>query len=108
MASSFVQPVQAPVHLSAKSWLSSLVNKSVHSTVYTSMSVTKVLLVEDEPNWLKIFEILVASHTNKFFDYVHGANLASAIEAIKTEQFGLILLDLMLPDSQPINTIQTI
>lgn len=69
---------------------------------------TKVLMVEDDPNWLKIFQTLVGSATDELFDYVHVADLASAVQALRSTTFGLIFLDLMLPDSQGGNTIDVV
>ena len=69
---------------------------------------TKVLMVEDDPNWLKIFQTLVGRSTDELFDYVHVGDLASAIREIRSQSFGLIFLDLMLPDSQSINTIDIV
>lgn len=72
------------------------------------MKKTKVLLVEDDLNWLKIFHTLIGPSTDEFFEYVHVPDLASAVAAISTGDFGLILLDLMLPDSQALHTIQVV
>ena len=70
------------------------------------MNLIKVLLVEDDPNWLKIFQILVGKETQEIFEYTHVVDLAFALTAIKDNQFNLIMLDLMLPDSQALNTIK--
>lgn len=70
------------------------------------MTRTSVLIVEDDFNWLRIFQTLVANATSELFDYVHVTDLKNALEAVKNNKFGLILLDLMLPDSHANNTIQ--
>lgn len=71
------------------------------------MSVTKVLIVEDDQNWLDIFFALVGDETKDLFEYVHVKDLATALSTAKKDSFGLILLDLMLPDSEAVNTIKT-
>jgi DNA-binding response OmpR family regulator len=70
------------------------------------MICTKVLIIEDDLNWLDIFYTLVGNDTKELFEYVHVGDLASAL-SIKKDSFGLIILDLMLPDSEAENTIKT-
>ncbi len=70
------------------------------------MSITKVLIVEDDPNWLDIFYTLVGNDTKDLFEYTHAGDLRTALSAVKEGSFGLILLDLMLPDSEALGTIQ--
>ncbi len=72
------------------------------------MSPTKVLMVEDDYNWLKIFQILVGDKTKELFEYVHVSDLKTAIAVLQQDQFGMILLDLLLPDSYALNTIQVV
>lgn len=71
------------------------------------MQLLKVLVVEDNPGWLRIFQILVGELTSDLFEYVYVTTLADTLEAVEREEFKLILLDLMLPGSHATNTIQT-
>ena len=70
------------------------------------MDRTKILFIEDDKNWLRIFQINVGEHTKNLFDYVCVDTLADAFSAIEKNKFGMILLDLMLPDSHATNTIE--
>lgn len=71
------------------------------------MSRTKILIVEDDIDWLQIFYSLVGDAMQDVFEYVHASDLTSALALAKMEKFGLILLDLMLPDSYAIETVET-
>lgn len=66
----------------------------------------KVLVVEDDPVCIKIFKNIVESETKDIFDYLFIDNLTNALEIIKNNEIALILLDLMLTDSDAINTLQ--
>lgn len=66
----------------------------------------KVLVVEDDLNWKYIFKNLIENKTSDLFDYIYAETLSSAIENVKSEKLDIVLLDLMLPDSITINTIQ--
>ena len=68
---------------------------------------TKVLFVEDDANWVKIFNMLVGNSTANLFNYVYVESVAAALDALKKDTYELILLDLMLPDSGPTNTIES-
>ena len=71
------------------------------------MNLAKVLVVEDDSNWHNLFKIIVANNTSDIFDYVYVTDLKSAVNHVKIDpSLSLILLDLMLPDSSPLNTIQ--
>ena len=54
------------------------------------MPHTKVLLVEDDYNWLKIFNTLVGDLTPDLFDYTHAIDTSSAISLIKNNKFDLL------------------
>lgn len=69
------------------------------------MRRTKVLIVEDDLSWLKIFHLLVGDSTQEMFEYIHVDSLQSAISILKSQEVGLVLLDLMLPDSHAKDTI---
>lgn len=59
------------------------------------MQKKRVLIVEDEESLLKLETILL---TVKGFEVVGAFTGKMAIEKLATEQFDLVLLDIMLPD----------
>lgn len=71
----------------------------------------KVLLVEDNPVNVKLIERLLfptsSGHLNDHisFDLTSVSTLSSAIAKVNQEKFDVILLDLMLPDSEGINSL---
>lgn len=65
-----------------------------------------VLFIEDNLNWLKIFQILIQENTKDLFNYFYANTLNEALEILNKNSINLILLDLILPDSQPLNTIK--
>ncbi len=68
----------------------------------------KAVLVEDDPSWKKIFQFLVADPTETLFEFDYLTDCASLLDAVKNRKYDLILLDLMLPDSQAMDTIKTV
>jgi glutamate dehydrogenase (NAD(P)+) len=69
----------------------------------------KILIIEDDLNWLRLFHTFIGNNTKDMFDYNHAIDLKTAIKKLKEDSgFDLILLDLMLPDSHALNTIPTI
>lgn len=71
------------------------------------MDRIRVLIVEDDLNWLSIFYHLVGNATKELFEYTHVNSIKDALSAVINNSFELILLDLMLPDSEAVSTIQT-
>jgi two-component system cell cycle response regulator len=65
----------------------------------------KVLVVEDVPLLAKVtIQMLKKSPLNRY-QAEHRATLAGAVEAVKTEEFDVVLLDLNLPDSSELATL---
>lgn len=71
------------------------------------MYKSKILVVEDDDNWKKIFKLLIEEKTTDLFEYSYVDSLAATLEAVKGNNYDLIILDLMLPDSHANNTIRT-
>lgn len=66
----------------------------------------KVLHVEDNPADARlIWELLKESKTTKF-DLVHVEELDKALESLRNDAFDALLLDLNLPDSRGLETIE--
>lgn len=66
------------------------------------------LLVEDDENWVRFFNETIAKNPKNIFNFQYAGDLKTSLELIKKNTFSLILLDLMLPDSQGQNTITSI
>lgn len=67
----------------------------------------RVLVVDDDENWVKSFSQQVKNDTN-FFEFIYAPNLQVALELLSTQSFQLILTDIMLPDSKGVKTIESI
>ena len=67
------------------------------------------LIVEDNQDWLEIFLKIVNANSQNIFDFIHAADLKTALSILKVnKEISLILLDLLLPDSHPFDTVKTI
>ena len=65
----------------------------------------KVLLVEDVLMIAKITEQMLKKSPSNKYSSVWKTRLADTLEALKTEEFDVILLDLNLPDSRELDTV---
>jgi signal transduction histidine kinase len=59
----------------------------------------KILLVEDSPAEARLLQEILKGATSSQFAFAHHTRLAEALTALERESFDLILLDLTLPDS---------
>jgi len=66
----------------------------------------KVLLIEDSATDARLLRIFLGESSTHCFDIVHVARLAEGMERIGKEHFDVILSDLLLPDSQGIETFE--
>ena len=69
----------------------------------TSKHIT-VLLVEDNPLYVRLIQRLLGRSDHPIFDVQTAANLGDAIDRIGKGGIDIILLDLMLPDSAALDT----
>lgn len=60
----------------------------------------KVLLVEDNPGDARLLKEYLSESKHALFDLIHVERLTNALERIDKEHFDIVLLDLVLPDSQ--------
>ncbi len=71
-------------------------------------SYVKILLIEDDLAEARLLhEILKNFHLNKF-DLVHVTRIAEALKHLEEDTFDVVLLDLTLPDSQGLDSLETI
>jgi diguanylate cyclase (GGDEF)-like protein/PAS domain S-box-containing protein len=65
-----------------------------------------VLVVEDNPGDSRLIEINLSEQSEVYFRVVVRSDLAGAMEALGERAFGAVLLDLFLPDSQGLSTLE--
>ena len=65
----------------------------------------KVLLVEDNVGDARLLRELLKEPKGSPFELVHVGRLSEALSSLRVEPFGVILLDLSLPDAQGLDTI---
>lgn len=68
----------------------------------------KVLLVEDNPDYVSMLLASVAELRPNPFEFIQVELLAEAIQCLKQDQYDVILLDLSLPDSGLFDTFDRI
>jgi signal transduction histidine kinase len=66
----------------------------------------KALLVEDNPADERLIREIVKGSRGETFQFEHVTRLDSALERLRRESFAVVLLDLGLPDSQGIRTLE--
>lgn len=64
----------------------------------------KILLVEDNPGDVLLLQETLSEITHFASDLVHVDRLADALQHLQTESFDVVLLDLLLPDSEGLET----
>ena len=64
----------------------------------------RILLVEDDPNYVWVMQNLLGDRWDGPFELVHVELLSAALELCSHEKFDVILLDLALPDSRGMET----
>jgi DNA-binding response OmpR family regulator len=68
----------------------------------------KILLVEDNPSDIRLLQEAMAEANSVEFELAHVERVSDALNRLEREQFDLILLDLMLPDSMGFETLTRI
>jgi diguanylate cyclase (GGDEF)-like protein len=74
----------------------------------SQVSPIKMLLVDDDPDLARIFQISLRSEKRASFAIETANTLESALKILQEKPFQLILLDLGLPDSQGLGTFEKI
>jgi DNA-binding NarL/FixJ family response regulator len=64
----------------------------------------KVLLIEDNPGDARLIREMLADVSGAWFDLEYADRLSSGLERLAVRDIDVILLDLMLPDSQRLDT----
>ena len=73
-----------------------------------SENSVKILLIEDDTAEARLLQEVLKSFNLKLFSLVHVNRLQTALEQLQDDSFDAILLDLTLPDSQGLASIETI
>lgn len=71
-------------------------------------SVVRTLLIEDNPIHSRLIQKLLAEQQNPHFEITTETKLASGLERLAVGTFDLVLLDLVLPDSQELETFERV
>lgn len=65
----------------------------------------RVLLIEDNPGDARLVEIMLSQVENAYFEVSHAEQLHRGMELMKEAEFDVLLLDLSLPDSNGMETV---
>jgi len=71
----------------------------------TQDASVRVLLVEDNPGDARLVEILLSEVGTTSFEITHAERLSEALEHLSRSEYDVILLDLSLPDSSGVETV---
>lgn len=63
-----------------------------------------LLLVEDDPSYAKFIQDVISDTREVSFNLIHAESLKKAVDYIANEDIGVILLDLVLPDTSGLKT----
>ncbi|MGK7897455.1 MAG: ATP-binding protein [Xenococcus sp. (in: cyanobacteria)] len=73
-----------------------------------SQNSVKILLIEDDPAEARLLQEVLKSFNLTLFSLVHVNRLQSALEKLECDEYDVILLDLTLPDSQGLVSVDRI
>ncbi len=68
----------------------------------------RILLVEDNPGDAELVRVVLEQNVQAVIEVVQSSRLADAIRFLNSESFHTIVLDLGLPDSQGLDTLDRI
>lgn len=73
-----------------------------------SENSVKILLIEDDPAEARLLHEVLKSFNLQSFSLVHVNRLQAALEKLECDRYDVVLLDLTLPDSQGLVSVDTI
>lgn len=68
----------------------------------------KVLVIEDNPSDLRLLQEALKPHMKNEFEVIGEPSLEGGLKSIATGQIDLILLDLFLPESSGLETLEKV
>ena len=68
----------------------------------------KVLVVEDDPNYFILVNERLSQNRDPTFELIRSKHMQSGIERLGEGGIDVVLLDLMLPDSEGLNTFLSV
>ena len=70
--------------------------------------IINILLIEDNPGDIRLIQELMKEVSNGRFNLLYHDNLTEGMQLLNDRKFNVILLDLSLPDSEGLNTLEKI
>ncbi|MDD5226458.1 MAG: response regulator, partial [Candidatus Omnitrophica bacterium] len=64
----------------------------------------KVLVIEDDPNYFILVNERLSHHVDPSFDLIRSKHMQSGLERLGEGDIDVVLLDLMLPDSEGLDS----
>ena len=71
-------------------------------------SATRILFIEDDKVYFNLLKVVIESVKNVVFEIVWATNLHDGLEIVKNQRVDIILLDLMLPDSEGLESFKRV
>jgi len=72
------------------------------------LNITSILLVEDNPGDVRLVELMLSKSGGGHFHIKNASSISDAQELFTQIQFDIVLLDLSLPDSSGLSTLNSI
>ena len=73
-----------------------------------SKKIINVLLIEDNPGDIRLIQELMKEVSNCKFNLLYHDNLTEGMQILNQRKFNVILLDLSLPDSEGLHTLEEV
>ena len=80
--------------------------KVMSETSFREEAAIKILLVEDNPADARLLRERLAEVTSMKFELVHVERLSDCLKQLKKEEFDVVFLDMVLPDSLGLDILQ--
>lgn len=77
-------------------------------TVNTESKIIKVLLIEDNPDSIQLIQEELIERYQSKFKLEYATRLSTGLDLLKEKEFHVILLDMSLPDSHEIETLDRV